>query len=257
VEINQFTITNKIGVSVDVILTSTRNGTYEVPNVEVITNNGAPKTAINVYLTRVEGTNNCKLTIASATHSTTNGQNLKGATGIVKLTVGKGSRNEQNVEIPFVKNYDTPLNGIYVDNNTVVIRNTDKYKSATISGTIRYSDKVNNVVQRDTDGVVRPMRNLYVINTTLDQWNERNPNDNKWDKWQIGEISSGARFSIPVSVMYPDESTGYESKMTIYSEVDPNWSTDVHLVYWNESGDNPLVEPTTTPSPVPSSTPKP
>ena len=262
VEINQFRITDKIGVSADVILTSTRNGNYEVPNVEVITNSGAPKAAINVYLTRVEGTNNCKLTIASATHSTTNGQNLKGATGIVKLTVGKGSRNEQNVEIPFVKNYDTPLNGIYAGDNTVVIRNTDKYKSATISGTIRYSDKVNNVVQRGTDGVVRPVGNLHAINTTLDEWNEHNPNDNKWNEWQIGKISSGDRFSIPVSVMYPNELTGYESKMTIYSEVDPNWSADVHLVYWNENGDNPLVEPTTTPSPVPAgdtsgSTPKP
>jgi hypothetical protein len=262
VEINQFNITDTIGVSADVILTSTRNGNYEIPSVEVITNNGAPKSAINYYLTRVEGTNNCKLTIASATHSTTNGQNLKGATGIVKLTLGKGSRNEQNVEIPFVKNYDTPLNGIYADDKTVVIRNTDKDKSATISGTIRYSDKVNNVVQRDANGVVRPVSNLYTINTTLNEWNERNPNDNKWNDWQIGKISSGDRFSIPVSVMYPNESTGYESNMRIYSEVDPNWSADVHLVYWSENGDNSLIEPTVSPSPVPTgdtsaSTPKP
>lgn len=256
VEINQFNITNKIGVSADVILTSTRNGNYEVPNVEVITNNGAPKATINYYLTRVEGTNNCKLTIASATHSTTNGQNLKGATGIVKLTVGKGSRNEQNVEIPFVKNYDSPIERITTSSNKVVIRNTEQF--ATISGQIHYKGTKPDTIWERTDNGLEQTHDLAAIDVQLYKWSNLDTN-RRYDDWTIEKTidNSYGMFTIKATRKFYDHAEdGYESKVRIYSKVDPSCYTDVHLVYLNDNGDNSLIE-TGTPSPTPSPSPSP
>ena len=256
VEINQFNITNKIGVSADVILTSTRNGNYEVPNVEVITNNGAPKATINYYLTRVEGTNNCKLTIASATHSTTNGQNLKGATGIVKLTVGKGSRNEQNVEIPFVKNYDSPIKRITTSSNKVVIRNTEQF--ATISGQIHYKGTKPDTIWERTDNGLEQTHDLAAIDVQLYKWSNLDTN-RRYDDWTIEKTidNSYGMFTIKATRKFYDHAEdGYESKVRIYSKVDPSCYTDVHLVYLNDNGDNSLIE-TGTPSPTPSPSPSP
>nr|DAO55406.1 MAG TPA: hypothetical protein [Caudoviricetes sp.] len=256
VEINQFNITNKIGVSADVILTSTRNGNYEVPNVEVITNNGAPKATINYYLTRVEGTNNCKLTIASATHSTTNGQNLKGATGIVKLTVGKGSRNEQNVEIPFVKNYDSPIERITTSSNKVVIRNTEQF--ATISGQIHYKGTKPDAIWERTDNGLEQTHDLAAIDVQLYKWSNLDTN-RRYDDWTIEKTidNSYDMFTIKATRKFYDHAEdGYESKVRIYSKVDPSCYTDVHLVYLNDNGDNSLIE-TGTPSPTPSPSPSP
>lgn len=256
VEINQFNITNKIGVSADVILTSTRNGNYEVPNVEVITNNGAPKATINYYLTRVEGTNNCKLTIASATHSTTNGQNLKGATGIVKLTVGKGSRNEQNVEIPFVKHYDSPIERITTSSNKVVIRNTDQF--ATISGQIHYKGTKPDTIWKRTDNGLEKTHDLAAIDVQLYKWSNLDTN-RRYDDWTIEKTidNSYDMFTIKATRKFYDHAEdGYESKVRIYSKVDPSCYTDVHLVYLNDNGDNSLIE-TGTPSPTPSPSPSP
>ena len=256
VEINQFNITNKIGVSADVILTSTRNGNYEVPNVEVITNNGAPKATINYYLTRVEGTNNCKLTIASATHSTTNGQNLKGATGIVKLTVGKGSRNEQNVEIPFVKHYDSPIERITTSSNKVVIRNTDQF--ATISGQIHYKGTKPDTIWKRTDNGLEQTHDLAAIDVQLYKWSNLDTN-RRYDDWTIEKTidNSYGMFTIKATRKFYDHAEdGYESKVRIYSKVDPSCYTDVHLVYLNDNGDNSLIE-TGTPSPTPSPSPSP
>lgn len=255
-EINQFNITNKIGVSADVILTSTRNGNYEVPNVEVITNNGAPKATINYYLTRVEGTNNCKLTIASATHSTTNGQNLKGATGIVKLTVGKGSRNEQNVEIPFVKNYDSPIERITTSSNKVVIRNTEQF--ATISGQIHYKGTKPDTIWERTDNGLEQTHDLAAIDVQLYKWSNLDTN-RRYDDWTIEKTidNSYDMFTIKATRKFYDHAEdGYESKVRIYSKVDPSCYTDVHLVYLNDNGDNSLIE-TGTPSPTPSPSPSP
>ena len=256
VEINQFNITNKIGVSADVILTSTRNGNYEVPNVEVITNNGAPKATINYYLTRVEGTNNCKLTIASATHSTTNGKNLKGATGIVKLTVGKGSRNEQNVEIPFVKNYDSPIERITTSSNKVVIRNTEQF--ATISGQIHYKGTKPDTIWERTDNGLEQTHDLAAIDVQLYKWSDLDTN-RRYDDWTIEKTidNSYDMFTIKATRKFYDHAEdGYESKVRIYSKVDPRCYTYVHLVYLNDNGDNSLIE-TGTPSPTPSPSPSP
>ena len=219
------------------------------PSIEVITTNGAPKGTINVYLT--ENGDKYNLTIASATHSKENSKTLKGTSGVVKLTVGKGSINKRELEIPFVKHYDSPISGISIDgNSTVVIRSTDKYKSATISGTIRYNDKVKSVLQRDDNGHINTTYNLSGVTAQLGEWNKPNPKDNKWNEWTIGEISSGyGRFSIPVSVKQLAEESGYESKLMVYSEADPSWNQEVHLVYWKENGDNSLVEPTVSPTP--------
>ena len=250
IEINQFTapLSQTIEISSYILDGETIKSTTK-PNIEVITTNGAPKGTINVYLT--ENGDKYNLTIASATHSKENSKTLKGTSGVVKLTVGKGSTNKRDLEIPFVKHYDSPINGISIDgNSTVVIRSTDKYKSATISGTIRYNDKVKSVLQRDDNGHINTTYNLSGVTAQLGEWNKPNPKDNKWNEWTIGEISSGyGRFSIPVSVNQLAEESGYESKLMVYSEADPSWNQEVHLVYWKENGDNSLIEPTVSPTP--------
>ena len=250
IEINQFTapLSQTIEISSYILDGETIKSTTK-PNIEVITTNGAPKGTINVYLT--ENGDKYNLTIASATHSKENSKTLKGTSGVVKLTVGKGSTNKRELEIPFVKHYDSPINGISIDgNSTVVIRSTDKYKSATISGTIRYNDKVKSVLQRDDNGHINTTYNLSGVTAQLGEWNKPNPKDNKWNEWTIGEISSGyGRFSIPVSVNQLAEESGYESKLMVYSEADPSWNQEVHLVYWKENGDNSLIEPTVSPTP--------
>ena len=264
IEINQFTapLSQTIEIS-SYILDGETIKSPTKPSIEVITTNGAPKGTINVYLT--ENGDKYNLTIASATHSKENSKTLKGTSGVVKLTVGKGSTNKRELEIPFVKHYDSPISGISIDGNrTVVIRSTDKYKSATISGTISYNDKVKSVLQRDDNGNINKTNNLSGVTVQLGEWNKPNPKDDKWREWNIGEISSGyGIFSIPVSVKQLAEESGYESKLMVYSEADPSWNQEVHLVYWKENGDNSLVEPTVSPTPdVPTgntsgSTPKP
>lgn len=250
VNINQFTapLSQTIEIS-SYILDGETIKSPTKPSIEVITTNGAPKGTINVYLT--ENGDKYNLTIASATHSKENSKTLKGTSGVVKLTVGKGSTNKRELEIPFVKHYDSPISGISIDgNSTVVIRSTDKYKSATISGTISYNDKVKSVLQRDDNGHINKTNNLSGVTAQLGEWNKHNPKDDKWREWTIGEISSGyGRFSIPVSVNQLAEESGYESKLMVYSEADPSWNQEVHLVYWNENGDNSLIEPTVSPTP--------
>lgn len=250
VEINQFTtpLSQTIEIASYILDGETIKSSTK-PSIEVITTNGAPKGTINVYLT--ENGDKYNLTIASATHSKENSKTLKGTSGVVKLTVGKGSTNKRELEIPFVKHYDSPISGISIDgNSTVVIRSTDKYKSATISGTIRYNDKVKSVLQRDDNGHINTTYNLSGVTAQLGEWNKPNPKDNKWNEWTIGEISSGyGRFSIPVSVKQLAEESGYESKLMVYSEADPSWNQEVHLVYWKENGDNSLIEPTVSPTP--------
>ena len=250
VNINQFTapLSQTIEIS-SYILDGETIKSPTKPSIEVITTNGAPKGTINVYLT--ENGDKYNLTIASATHSKENSKTLKGTSGVVKLTVGKGSTNKRELEIPFVKHYDSPISGISIDgNSTVVIRSTDTNKLATISGTISYNDKVKSVLQRDDNGNINKTNNLSGVTVQLGEWNKPNPKDDKWREWTIGEISSGyGRFSIPVSVNQLAEESGYESKLMVYSEADPSWNQEVHLVYWKENGDNSLIEPTVSPTP--------
>ena len=257
IEINQFTAPLSQTIEIwSYILDGETIKSSTKPSVEVITTNGAPKAAINVYLT--ENGDKYNLTIASATHSIENGKNLKGAAGTVKLTVGKGSKNKRELEIPFVKNYDSPINGLSINSNTVVIRNTDT--TATIRGQIHYKENKPDTIWKRTDNGLEQIHELDALDVRFAMWGKPDTNDN-WQHWNVTKktVYNDGGFVIEVNRLHDYLEDGYESKAAIYSEVDPSWNQEVHLVYLNDNGDNSNVEPTTTPSPspTPTTTPKP
>lgn len=258
VNINQFTVPLSQTIEISsYILDGETIKSPTKPSIEVITTNGAPKGTINVYLT--ENGDKYNLTIASATHSKENSKTLKGTSGVVKLTVGKGSTNKRELEIPFVKHYDSPISGISIDgNSTVVIRNTDT--TATIRGQIHYKENKPDTIWKRTDNGLEQIHELDALDVRFAMWGKPDTNDN-WQHWNVTKktVYNDGGFVIEVNRLHDYLEDGYESKAAIYSEVDPSWNQEVHLVYLNDNGDNSNVEPTTTPSPspTPTTTPKP
>lgn len=207
------------------------------------------KDSINVYITKTERPNEYKVVIASATQDVLEAKNLRAAKGNLVLTNGNSE-----LTIPFVKNYDSPINGISLENSTVVIRNTDTI--ATIKGQVNYRNTSDSVYSRSWDGSATQMSDLGAIRVTLNTWNKYL--NNKYNNWDVTkETYDTGKFEINLTRKYDQPENGYETKVIIYSEVDPSWSREVHLIYLNENGDNSLVDPATTPTVSPSPTPSP
>ena len=255
VEINQFTKP----ISKDIYITAyTRDKkTGEIntvkPNYRLDFSNGGTGNddSINVYLTKTERQNEYKLVIASATQDVLEAKNLRAANGNLVLVNGTST-----LTIPFVKNYDSPINGISLKNSTVVIRNTDT--TATIEGQVNYRNTSNSVYRRSWDGSTTQMSDLGAIRVVLENWNKYlNNKHNNWKQPIKKTIYNNGKFEIELTREYDQPESGYETKVMIYSEVDPSWSREVHLIYWNDNGDNSLVDPATTPTVSPPPSPKP
>lgn len=247
VEINQFTKP----ISKDIYITAyTRDKkTGEIntvkPNYRLDFSNGGTGNddSINVYLTKTERQNEYKLVIASATQDVLEAKNLRAANGNLVLVNGTST-----LTIPFVKNYDSPINGISLKNSTVVIRNTDT--TATIEGQVNYRNTSNSVYRRSWDGSTTQMSDLGAIRVVLENWNKYlNNKHNNWKQPIKKTIYNNGKFEIELTREYDQLESGYETKVMIYSEVDPSWSREVHLIYWNDNGDNSLIEPTVSPTP--------
>lgn len=253
VVINQFTDPLSKAIYITAYTRDKKTGEINTvkPNYRLDFSNGGTGNddSINVYLTKTERQNEYKLVIASATQDVLKAKNLRAAKGNLVLTNGTST-----LTIPFVKNYDSPINGISLKNSTVVIRNTDK--TATIKGQVNYRNTSNSVYRRSWDGSTTQMSDLGAIRVVLENWNKYL--NNKHDNWKVTKNTyDNGKFEIELTREYDQPESGYETKVMIYSEVDPSWSREVHLIYWNDNGDNSLVDPTTTPTTPPSPSPSP